>query len=232
MPFSVLRGNPPDGEATSLMQSREQLYNEILSGGTVYCSTRTLKYDGQVGTSSKPLLLGDTYTDGSEPAGKDYPPDFPINDFLLLTEDLQDKIDGNQQLIADVYAQLGDSKVEIKHNFVDDVLKYGKIIILFLLLLAVTYTAILSIQSSTDIKKRVLIKERLKDILIGVIIFACIVPIYNLVIHFMNDAYSSLGEFAGDFAGPTYYATITRYKVGYIVKFIGKVLDYFTLGIN
>lgn len=232
-PFSVLRGNPTvDGKDASLIDLREALYNEILNGHTVYCSARTLRYDGKTGTNSNELKLGDTYSDENEPAGKDYPPEFPINDFLLITEDLQDKLEGNQQILNEIYAKLGESKTEIKHEFVDDVLKYGKIIILFLILLALCYTAILSIQSSVDIKKRVLIKTRMRDILIGAIIFACVIPIFNLVMNFLADSYQSLGQFTGDFSGPTYYATITRFKVGYIVKFIGKVIDTFTLGIN
>ena len=99
-PFSVLRGDPPNGDKQSLLSLKEALYNEILDGSTVYCSTRTLKLDGEVGTNSKPLKLGDTYTDGREPSGKDYPPDFPINDFILLTDDLQEKLDGNSKILS------------------------------------------------------------------------------------------------------------------------------------
>ncbi|MCQ2979260.1 MAG: hypothetical protein MJ245_05650, partial [Clostridia bacterium] len=83
---------------------------------------------------------------------------------------------------------------ENQADFLHALMKYSKPIIMFLVLLAVIWTGIYSIIHNKDPKERVLVKEKLKHILVGVMLFAACVAILFLCKQLMDSAYMKIQE--------------------------------------
>lgn len=232
--FMIIRSNGDfnkKGNLTTLSEIKKEFLDRVTSDTyQILGVTASLKIaDGAGAGSSKDNKLepsSQILIDGSEPSGEDYPPEIPLNELILLIPKYRDMIENPSSSIdVDIAADLGDSKVEIKKDFLKDVIKYSKILLMIAIFASILYTAIVSILSSTDVKSRVEVKQRLENILKGTVIFACIVPIYNLILGFATNAYSSLADIADSYTGPVFYATVTRYKTGWVVNFIGGIVD-------
>lgn len=86
---------------------------------------------------------------------------------------------------------------ENQNEFFRILMRYSRPIIMFLIFLTIVYTAIFSIMHNQDAGKRALVKERLKHITIGIILFAAVVGILFLCKSLMDTSYEKITETAG-----------------------------------
>lgn len=191
------------------------------------CTNKQDNAEGSGKVSADKFKVSDTYHDGDEPQGKDYPPEFPLSEMLMKVPEFKSLVKQQQSgllMNADLTATLGAGKEREKKEFLRDLFFYGRAILLFLILLALIYTAILSIQSATDVDKRVLIKTRIKNILTGAIIFSVAIPMFGVILAFSEQSFVALGNIADTYQGPTFYTTKTRFQTGWLVNLIGKLV--------
>lgn len=85
---------------------------------------------------------------------------------------------------------------ENETKFYEALFRYSKPIIMFLILVVIMYTGIYSIMNSQDPKARALVKEKIKHILVGVVMFASVVLILWLCKSFMESNFAKIQEVA------------------------------------
>ncbi|MCQ2979533.1 MAG: hypothetical protein MJ245_07040 [Clostridia bacterium] len=237
--FSLIRSekNPEEkGKNTELIKIKEEFFRMLgEDGSNCYAVTCKLKYDNANGSGAgsendNKIKVSDLIKDGCELSGTDdLPPDIPLNELLSALPDFKDRIGkAETDIHVDLNASLGQTKSEVKRAFIEDILKYGKIILLFFVLIALIYTAIIAIRSGHDTQLRVQIKTRLKNIIIGIIIFMISVPLFQIILAFASQSYTELEAIADSYTGPTFYATVTRYQTGWLVNLIGFFVDVAT----
>ncbi|MCQ2748582.1 MAG: hypothetical protein MJ246_00785 [Clostridia bacterium] len=92
------------------------------------------------------------------------------------------------------------------------IVRYSKPIIMFLVLLTLVYTAIFSIMHNQDPAKRALVKERLKHITIGIILFSAVVAILFLCKSLMDTSFEKIEESTGAEIVNPFEAPKTEYE--------------------
>ncbi len=90
---------------------------------------------------------------------------------------------------------LFEGRLEKLGAFINDfLLVYGKLVFSFVLFLMLAWTALWAFMKSQDAKERVLFAEKLKHIVVGVIIFAVLTIIVFALLHFTTSQFSHIGD--------------------------------------
>lgn len=110
-------------------------------------------------------------------------------------------------------------------TFLRVLFKYAKPVIMFLVFLIIIYTGIYSIMNNQDAKQRVLVKERLKHIVIAVIIFACSVGILFLCKTLMDSSFKEIQIIEENELGDAFDVPAMEYETNWVVNLIASFID-------
>lgn len=111
------------------------------------------------------------------------------------------------------------------NSFIKMILHYAKPIIMFLIFLAVIYAGIYSLIHNQDPKERVLVKERLKHILVGTMIFAACCGIIFLCKMFMDTSFTKIEQITGSNLSTPLDTPVVEYETNWFVNLIVELLD-------
>ena len=130
--------------------------------------------------------------------------------------------------------QFQDAK-KLKENelkFYTALFKYSKPIIMFLILVVIMFTGIYSIMNSQDPKARALVKEKIKHILVGVVMFMCVVLILWICKAFMEANFAKIEEVAQVDIESSVDAIESEINQSWLVKNVVSVIEAIRLMMN
>ena len=111
----------------------------------------------------------------------------------LINKEVEEVTNGDDKKF-DFVIMDAETLTENETKFYTALFKYSKPIMMFLIFVVIMYTGIYSIMTNQDAKARVLVKEKVKHILIGVVMFACVVMILWLCKSFMEANFAKIQE--------------------------------------